>query len=194
MFKNASKEECSKIVEYLIDEGANINIQSVCKWTALMWASKSRYLNIVEYLVDKKADINIKNNNGDTALILALNEEDCDIIKYLINKGADVNIKNNKGETALILISNMRDNNNNNIINSILANATSHESDTLLNGKDLKTISILIGNGVNYKSSNSGMGFDGNVNIKIENDTIQVINEKSEKTLKYNKDKLEEEN
>ena len=47
---------------------------------------------------------------------------------------------------------------------------------------------------LNSGNPEGGMGFDGNINIKIENDTIQVINEKSEKTLKYNKDKLEEEN
>ena len=185
-----------KKVESLVEKGFDINAKNNYGWTALMWASTIGIstIDIVKYLVKEGADINAKNNYGWTALMFASMVGSFDIVKHLIYKGSDINIKNNDGDTALILISNMRDNNNNNIINSILTNATSHKRDTLLNGEDLKTISILIGNGVNYKSSNSGMRFNEDIKIKIENNMIYVENEKNELLSKYNDDDIEKEN
>lgn len=131
-----------------------------------------------------------------TALISASKEGHLEIVKHLVEKDADINIKNNNGDTALILASNLRDNNDRCIINSILINATSHKSNTILSDEDLKTMAVLMKNGLTFENSNCGMGF-GTHDIKNEfntsNITIHIRNKKTkeEQHLEYNKDDIE---
>lgn len=69
----ASEKGHSDIVEYLVENGAGVNIKNEDGHTALILVSNEdkEHLNIIQYLVDNGADINIKNNDGDTALIIA---------------------------------------------------------------------------------------------------------------------------
>ncbi|MBA4417418.1 MAG: hypothetical protein C0392_05870 [Syntrophus sp. (in: bacteria)] len=96
-----------KIVEILLEKGADINKRGWEGKTPLMYAAAGEF-NMVKYLVEKGADVNIRDNEDKTALMAAVesfNKSNISSIRFLIEKGADCNGTNSKGETALILAS-----------------------------------------------------------------------------------------
>jgi len=48
------------VVEYLVNQKADINAKNKDGWTPLQWAAENGHLSVVEYLVNQKADINAK--------------------------------------------------------------------------------------------------------------------------------------
>ncbi len=100
-----------KIVEYLVDMGADIGLKNTQDFTALMYATqnnineenKDNYLDIVKILVKNGVDIDAQNMQKWTALMYASNGGNLDIIKFLIENNADIDIKNNQNQTALDL-------------------------------------------------------------------------------------------
>lgn len=84
---------------YLIEVGANVNVQSygIDLWpntlmTPLHYAVDWGNLNIVKKLIDKGADIEMKQSNGQTALVRAVTYDKYDIAKYLIQIGANLEV------------------------------------------------------------------------------------------------------
>ena len=59
-----------KIVNFLFDRGANVNMQDKEGYTALMLAAQNGHTNIVEILLSRGADPMIKNITNQTALDL----------------------------------------------------------------------------------------------------------------------------
>jgi len=49
------------VVEYLVNQKADINAKEKEDMTPLHYAAKNGHLSVVEYLVNQKADINAKN-------------------------------------------------------------------------------------------------------------------------------------
>ena len=97
----ASEKGCYKIVEYLLERGANVNILG--DYTALIWASSNGHTKIVEKLLSQPGiDVNIKGYFGYTALMLASEMGHTEIVEMLLEKGANVNAKANNGWTALM--------------------------------------------------------------------------------------------
>lgn len=92
-------------VEYLVENGADVDIQNSGGDTPLILASSAGYSEIIEYLLDRGADINHQDVYGDTALINASVNEYLDVIELLVNRGAKVNIRNERGNTALMTAS-----------------------------------------------------------------------------------------
>ena len=85
----------------LIDQGANLDIQTMAGDTALIIAGWStNNFELVKLLVSNGADVNIANNNGDTPLIDAAYLGKLENLRYLLANGADVSLKNNQGKTA----------------------------------------------------------------------------------------------
>jgi ankyrin repeat protein len=112
-----------RIVNFLLENGVDVNKQDNYGNTALMLASNysNKYSNneTVKLLLQYEADANIQNDDGNTALILAScysnNYSNNETIKILLKYGADINIQNNEGFTALnhaCLYSNTCSNNN----------------------------------------------------------------------------------
>jgi ankyrin repeat protein len=64
----ASLENYFKIVEFLINSGADVNMQDVNGLTALMFAVIRGHLESVNLLLDVGADINLRDKYGETAL------------------------------------------------------------------------------------------------------------------------------
>ena len=72
----AAQKGYSKIVDALLDLGANINGQSLKHGqTALMQAVAQGHTDIVKLLLENGADIDIKTHKGHTALNFAKNDE-----------------------------------------------------------------------------------------------------------------------
>jgi len=110
--RNAVEAGNSKVVEYLIKKGANVNAVKISQdgekaglklESALMIAVRRGYFDIVKLLVENGADLEqqYESANYDTAIITA-SIYGRDILEYLIKKGANINYQNSKGETALM--------------------------------------------------------------------------------------------
>ena len=83
------------IVQYLIEKGANVNLQDNDGKTALLWAASNSLPN-AKILVANDADVNIAANDGMTPFLQAtrgvssgkVSLEMCDLLR---KKGADIN-------------------------------------------------------------------------------------------------------
>jgi len=86
----ASKGGHLEVVEYLVDNGADVNVESEHGWTALLVASLDGHIEVIKYLVEKGADINHQERvYYNTALQLASQMGRIEIVEYLIRNGAD---------------------------------------------------------------------------------------------------------
>lgn len=102
---NHSKVE---MVNFLINNGANVNAKSDSGMTPLMLAMNpmSEHTQaVVTALIEAGADINTQSNGGNTALMEASHKGMLRQVMTLILAGANLNIQNSFGETALIVAS-----------------------------------------------------------------------------------------
>lgn len=113
----------TEIAKYLIDSGANLDLQSNYKNTALILATirGANKNEITKYLINppnrKGAKLDLQNENGDTALIYAIKLGNDEITKYLIEKKANIDLKNKDEKTALFFAV---DENNNEIVKYLI--------------------------------------------------------------------------
>jgi len=92
------------VVNYLVNEGCDVNIKDRYGLTALHYAAFYDNYNIVKFLVIRGAEIDAVNNIGSTPLWMAVKAVMNDgnptlTIKYLLENGADPDKKNNHGVT-----------------------------------------------------------------------------------------------
>ena len=92
-------------IKFILDCGADPNLQNNNNSTALMAACISKQNQHISTLLTKGADPNLQNNGGNTALILACSVKDNDLenIIALLDNGADPNLKTINDNTALIV-------------------------------------------------------------------------------------------
>ena len=87
---------------FLIDKGADVNLQDHHGYTALHHAVQSKNFDAVSCLVHNGADINLFTSiNKQTPLMLACQSHNMDAINFLLNKGAEVNLQDKDGKSAL---------------------------------------------------------------------------------------------
>jgi len=60
------------VVEYLVNQKADINAKNKDDWTPLHGAARNGHLSVVEYLVNQKADINAKDNSIEFLYLIGL--------------------------------------------------------------------------------------------------------------------------
>ena len=128
-------DENSSVAEYLINNGADINVTNNHGETPLMYASKVHNIKVVELLIQKGADINAFDNYGNTALIYGVNN--LETVKLLVENGADVNFYKG-GSTALISACEYSHERNIDVIKYLVSknaniNAQDNKGDTALN-------------------------------------------------------------
>jgi len=87
-FQIACKNGHLKVVKYLIEKGANIHAEND---EAIRDSSAKGHLEIVKYLIENKANIHALN---DSALLLASQNGYLEVVKYLIEKGANIHVNN----------------------------------------------------------------------------------------------------
>lgn len=92
----------TKILEFLLNEGANPNVESLEGATPLMNAVQSNKIEHLKLLVENKAEVNKQDKRGFTALHRAAEMGHIEILKELLNQGAKKEIKA-EGHTALSL-------------------------------------------------------------------------------------------
>ncbi|PHS31844.1 MAG: hypothetical protein COA95_04985 [Methylophaga sp.] len=99
---NVMSEEQFKIVEYLIKNGANVNIQNSEGISPLHLAG---WPENAELLLNAGAEVDIIDHQGNTPLHIIAEEVDEElgvlVIEYLISKNANKDLKNNAGKTPL---------------------------------------------------------------------------------------------
>jgi ankyrin repeat protein len=98
----------TRLVEYLLDKGANADQKSKEKYGAIIANSASlhiasyyKFTEIIKLLLDKKADINIRDGWGRTPLIVACYYGHTDTAKLLLERGADQRIADDNKNTAI---------------------------------------------------------------------------------------------
>ncbi len=121
---NAADKGYNKIVQLLINNGANVNVKDENGITPLMFASANGHTDVVKLLIENDADLEAKATwviteyeklkfindvtrvktktiEGVTSLILAVKNAHTDVVNLLLSKGADVNAKDANGKMVL---------------------------------------------------------------------------------------------
>ena len=97
----------SLVVQFLIDNGAEIEAVDNLGQTALHLAAKLMNFVLIKLLVHAGADINARDKNGNTPLLLLITSyfqfDDISMVKFLVEINKNVSIKNNEGNTLLHL-------------------------------------------------------------------------------------------
>jgi ankyrin repeat protein len=94
-----------KIVQILIEHGANINMISDIYGTPMIHAAILGHLDVVKYLIKKKADINVSTTNGLTSLMAAAQQGHFEIVKELLKANPELPVLQQRidGQSALSL-------------------------------------------------------------------------------------------
>ncbi len=95
----------TKIVEFLVKRGANVNAQTVLDghgYSPLVLAAEFGFYEIVKILIEAGAKIDVRNGElAHTALMVAAQNEHIEVIRYLIEKGADATIRTKDGASTV---------------------------------------------------------------------------------------------
>ncbi len=99
----------TELLEWLLDNGANINHQDRNGFSALHFAVKEQRFEASEILINRKADLEIKDSNGNTPLMDAIfnSKGDYKIVTLLIDSDADLDNVNNHEMTPRLLAESM---------------------------------------------------------------------------------------
>lgn len=92
-----------ELVEYLIENGADIEARSDGQWTPLHSQAYGGHKDGVEVLLAHGADIEAKHAYDITPLISSIRWDRIEVAKLLIEKGANVDATNTLGRTPLII-------------------------------------------------------------------------------------------
>ena len=90
-----------KMVEVLIQHGADVNKKGMNKETAIFSAVREGQVAIIKYLLTHKADVNHQNAKGESVLFIAIDEQDLSLVKVLLSHGAHANLQSVKDLTPL---------------------------------------------------------------------------------------------
>ena len=100
------------VLEYLISQGADVNVKAQYGETPLHWATRwNSDVDVLEYLVSRGNDVNVKEIYGHTPLhFAAMVNSSVEVLKCLVSKGADVNARNCWDDTPLYEAAGWNDN------------------------------------------------------------------------------------
>ncbi|MFN7097651.1 MAG: ankyrin repeat domain-containing protein, partial [Gammaproteobacteria bacterium] len=87
-----------KILDALVNYGANLNEIDVNHNTALHYVASSGNLEATKYLMENGADSDLTDDNGDTALHRAAAKNHRQVCEYLVKQGANLLAINKQGE------------------------------------------------------------------------------------------------
>lgn len=98
----ASYNGHTKLVELLIDKGADVNMVDELTRNALMYASSGPFPNTVKVLLKAGADPNLTDDEQNwTPAMMAAAEGQLEVLKVLVENGADLEMVDVDGESPL---------------------------------------------------------------------------------------------
>ncbi|MBS1988110.1 ankyrin repeat domain-containing protein [Candidatus Dependentiae bacterium] len=100
---SAASNNRTDVVEFLLEEGADVTTTNRFKQTVLITAVINKFTKIAELLLKNEVDVNIQDYEGNTALHYAARENNIKLVKLLLANKADVNLKNKAGHSPLDL-------------------------------------------------------------------------------------------
>uniref|UniRef100_A0A4W5RCK5 Kinase D-interacting substrate 220b n=1 Tax=Hucho hucho TaxID=62062 RepID=A0A4W5RCK5_9TELE len=98
----ASEQGSIEIVQELIRRGANVNLDDVDCWSALICAAKEGHVEVVKELLESTAYIEHRDMGGWTALMWAAYKGRVEVTEVLLENGANPNTTGQYGTTPLI--------------------------------------------------------------------------------------------
>lgn len=99
--QSESIERGNRILEILLNEGADANYKDALQQTALFYSCRHGHLEQVKMLINAGAEPNQRDTYGQTALYYASREGQAETIRLLFQYKADANIVDNLGQTAI---------------------------------------------------------------------------------------------
>lgn len=101
VISHACQKSTAKVVEILLDSGANVNI-NLLLFNVIYHNYPNHTRDIIKLLINRGANINIQDSRGVTPLLSAVvNHATTEIVMALLENGADPYIEDCSGETAL---------------------------------------------------------------------------------------------
>jgi ankyrin repeat protein len=100
LFVAAAFSGNQKIVELMLDAGADVNAKTKDGTTALLAATYKQKWDLSKYLIQKGADVNARLDVG-SPLLFAAAAGDLGTVKLLVEKGAEINAKDSEGISPL---------------------------------------------------------------------------------------------
>ncbi|KAI1392941.1 kinase-like domain-containing protein [Hypoxylon trugodes] len=97
----ASAHGSDKVVEYLLSQGAPVDLRDYSNQTALHCAAGYGHKTTVEILLKKRADVNVRDDEGRTPLFYASGHGNADIVSKLLMSKAQVVTQDHNRQTAL---------------------------------------------------------------------------------------------
>ena len=77
------------ILQFLLEQGTNIDETTLAGWTPVHYAAKYNQLQILKYLIQRGANKDFQDNKGNTALHYCTQAGYKMIVKYLIEQKAN---------------------------------------------------------------------------------------------------------
>ena len=101
---NSVIENKTDFIYWLVDNGANINVQDRIGYSVLHFAGQNILVELANYFLEKGTDPNLQDIHGNTALWTAifnakLPTDEQGVVKLLLKFGADPEIINKHGKT-----------------------------------------------------------------------------------------------
>ena len=103
----AGYDDAGKLINVLMQKGANVNAQNKNGQTPLFCAvHEDRAKNLATLIINGKADVNLADEDGITVLHKAASMNNVSLMKFLIDNGADITAKAKNGQTVLFAAGN----------------------------------------------------------------------------------------
>jgi len=95
--------ERPEMVEYLLEQGAEVNAVNDPLYTPLHYASQVKQPEILRLLLSNRADIMMETREGEMPLHMAASSADIEAVKILLEYGSPVDATDSRERTPLLL-------------------------------------------------------------------------------------------
>ncbi len=91
------------VVEYLLQQGADLHHKDKEGRTSLMWAISGCNDNIIKLFIEKGVDVFAQTTKGESAITMAANRGQLNTVQRLLEAGVPIDTKDAEGNTPLML-------------------------------------------------------------------------------------------